>query len=252
MKLSRENYFSFENQVKYWGSSQFKDFMKCEAAAMEKLQSDEDEAEKSKALLQGQYLDAFFEGTRDEFERSHKIFGRNGKRYADFEIVETAYNRIMADEEMSRLCTGEQQRIFTGQICGIDFKIMIDSLLPGEAIVDRKLVKNFEDFWVEGEKVPFWKKWGYDIQAFIYQEIYRQNTGEKLPFRLAVVTKEAVPNIEVFEFSDETIQKAQGIVEELIQSFDDVKIGLEEPYACEECEYCRSKKRIDKGRYKVI
>lgn len=197
-------------------------------------------------------MDSFFEGTMDKFEKTHKVFGRNGKRYADFEIVETAYNRIMADKEMRRLCTGKQQKIFTGEICGIKFKIMIDSLLPKEAIVDRKLIKNFDDFWEGGERIPFWKKWGYDIQAYIYQEIYRQNTGKTLPFRLAVVTKEAIPNIEVFEFSDETIQNAKGIVEELIQSFDDVKIGLEEPYACGECEYCRSKKRIDKGRYKVI
>jgi len=249
--LTRENYFDPENQIKYWGSSQFKDFMKCETAAMDKLKNG-DNSEPGKALIQGQYLDSYFEGNRNEFEKTHKIINTKGNRYADFEVVQRAFDRIMEDEEMARLCLGMQQQIYTGQIEGIDFKIMIDSLLPGEAIVDRKLLKDFKDIWDGEEFVPFWKYWGYDIQAYIYQTIYEQNTGDKLPFLLACVTKETVPSIEVFQFSDETIQKAGEQVRKLIQGFDDVKIGLVEPYACGVCDYCKSKYKIEQGRYREI
>ena len=249
--LTRDNYFDPENQKKYWGSSQFKDFMKCEAGALARLRG-ELEKEESKPLLQGQYLDSFFEGTKKVFERTHKVINTRGNMYADFEVVRRAYDRIAQDPEMFRLCSGIQQQIFTGEIEGVPFKIMIDSLHPHEAIVDRKLMRSLEDMWLNGEKVPFWKYWGYDIQAYLYQTIYEQNTGEKLPFLLAVVTKEAVPDIEVFQFSDETIQEAGEKVKRLIQHFDDVKIGFEEPYACGVCDYCKSVKKIDTERRLII
>ncbi len=35
--VTRENYFSPENQMEYWGASQLKSFMECEAMALAEL-----------------------------------------------------------------------------------------------------------------------------------------------------------------------------------------------------------------------
>lgn len=248
--LTQENYFSDENQLKYWGSSSFKAFCNCQGKALAELNGEWERGE-SKALLQGQYLDSLFEGNADLFEQQNKIFQKNGNLYAHFQQVQDVYNLIAKDTELFRLCNGTQQQIFTGKIQGVDFKIMIDSL-HYEYIVDRKYVKDFDDIWQDGEKVPFWEYWGYDIQAAIYQYIYEQNTGGKIPFMLACVTKEKVPNKEVFEFSQETLDNALDKVMSMIEEFDEVKKGVTEPYFCGECDYCRSLKMIENGKWVVV
>ena len=69
----------------------------------------------------------------------------------------------------------------TGDIFGVPFKIKIDSYLP-DKIVDLKIMRDFEPIYVEGKgRVSFIEAWGYDIQAGVYQEIVRQNTGKQLP-----------------------------------------------------------------------
>ncbi len=249
--LTKENYFAVENQKKYWGSSQFKTFCECQARGVAEVNGEYERGE-SQALLQGQYLDALFEGDADLFAHQNKIHQRNGNLYAHFRDTETAYNFICDDEVMHALCDGQQQKIFTGKIQGVEFKIMIDSL-HDDMIVDRKFVKDFKEIWGDGEYVSFWERWGYDIQAAIYQTIYAQNTGKKLPFILACVTKEkGVPNKEVFQFTQETIDNALDRVVSFIEHFDDVKHGRAEAYACGECEYCRGMKKIQKGEWVMI
>lgn len=248
--LTQENYFSKENQMKYWGSSQFKAFSECQGKALAELH-EEYERDESIALLQGQYLDKMFEGGTELFEQQNKVFTRKGELTANFKIVQNAYDVIADDATLCDLCTGKQQKIFTGKIQGVEFKIMIDSL-HDEFIVDRKLVKDFKEIWQDGEYVPFWVRWGYDIQAAIYQYIYEQNTGEKLPFMLACVSKEKVPDKEVFVFSQETLDLALDRVMSMIEEFQEVKTGKTEPYFCGECDYCRSIKKIENGKWVVL
>ena len=80
---------------------------------------------------------------------------------------------------------------------------MIDCLHK-DKIVDGKYMKDFADIWNGSERVPFYKYWGYDIQAAIYKEIYEQNTLEKLPFELACVSKEEEPDKFWGRFTDKT------------------------------------------------
>lgn len=248
--LTEENYFSEESQWIYWGSSQFKNFDNCPAKALAELKG-EYKREESQSLLQGKYLDSLFEGDSEEFEQQHKVFKKNGELYSHFEDVKKAYNIILKDAEMYKLCTGIQQKIFTGIIKGVDFKIMIDSL-HNNYIVDRKYIKDLSDVWKDGEKVPFWKYWGYDVQAALYQYIYEQNTGKKLPFLLACITKEKTPRKEVFQFSQQTLDSAFNKIVSLIVDFEDIKIGEEEAYGCGECDYCIEKKKIKKGEWVII
>ena len=64
MKLTSENYFSLEMQMKFMGVSQFKAFEECQAAALAEI-SGNYEREKTTSLLVGSYVDAYFEGTLD-------------------------------------------------------------------------------------------------------------------------------------------------------------------------------------------
>lgn len=96
--LTRENYFDKENELKYFGSSQFKSFMKCEASTMARI-SGETEEETSTALLVGSYVDAHFEGTLDLFMAQHpEILKRDGSLKAEYTQANEIINRLERDE----------------------------------------------------------------------------------------------------------------------------------------------------------
>jgi hypothetical protein len=88
--------------------------------------------------------------------------------------------------------------------------------------------------------------WGYDIQAACYQEIVRQNTGERLPFIFVVATKEKPAHLEVGKINQGNIDAAMEIVRKHIRRFQAVKDGKVEAERCEEydCDYCTSTKII--------
>ncbi len=248
MQLTRENYFSKEAQMEYTGASQIKAFLKCPACAKSELDGTY-KREVGKALLQGSYLDTLFEGEQSRmlFEAQNDILSSRGasKGQPKAEYVQCieAYERVMSDPVMAKYANGEQQVIMTGEIQGVPVKIMIDSLHE-DMIVDRKFMKDMDDIWVDGERVNFATAWGYDIQAAIYQEIVEQNTGKKLPFALAVVTKEKVPDIAMCIFSQDTIDNAMGIVRANIERIQAIKQGQLPALECMECDYCKSTKVV--------
>ena len=66
MKLTDDNYFSQKANMEYFGASQFKSFLKCEAEALAELRG-EIERPASKALMIGSYVDAHFAGEMEQF-----------------------------------------------------------------------------------------------------------------------------------------------------------------------------------------
>ena len=60
MILSHDNYYSEEANKEYMSVSQFKDFMKCEAAALAKLNGEYNDLD-NQALLVGNFLHSYFE-----------------------------------------------------------------------------------------------------------------------------------------------------------------------------------------------
>ena len=56
MNLTADNYFSKEADMEYMSNSQFKSFMRCQAAAMAELNG-EYQRERSSAMLIGSYVD---------------------------------------------------------------------------------------------------------------------------------------------------------------------------------------------------
>lgn len=249
--LTNENYFSEEMNYLYSGSSQFKDFFGtmvkssgCEERAVKTLLG-EWKKEMGTALLVGSYVDSYFEGGLELFKAHHpEIFLKNGGLKADFRKAEEIIDFLEKDELFMKYLSGEKQVIMTGEIEGVGFKIKIDSFLKNKAIVDLKVMASItKKEWVKDfGRVGFVDLWGYDIQGAIYQEIVRQNTGEKLPFFIAGVTKERYPNKEIIYIDDEHLEYCLDFVKENAERLSRLKNAEEKPTRCENCDYCRHTK----------
>lgn len=247
MILTTENYFSKEMSLKYCGSSQLKSAIECEARTLDEIDGLWEEEGKD-AFLEGNYLDAHFDKTLDEFKASHpELFSQTGAKglLAKYSHIEKVINTIENDSILLNLLTGKRQQIFTGSIAGMEFKIMVDSLHP-DKIVDGKFMRDFTDKWSDGEgmKVEWWRVYRYDIQAAIYTEVMRQN-GYELPFHLAAVSKEKVTDKSWLVFSDQTLRLALEEVISIIEGrWKAVKSRLIPPTSCGKCARCISKKKL--------
>jgi hypothetical protein len=246
-KLTSENYYSAEANERYFSVSQYKDFRKCPAMAMAKLRG-EYEVEQGRALLLGSYLDEMLTGTDESVkqflvEHMADIFKKNGDRYADILQADEVLLRIRKQPLMMHYLSGEHQTIMTGEIEGVPFKIKMDSYRPGEYIADLKYMASLRAPNLFEPMISFW---GYDIQAAVYQEIVRQNTGETLPFFFVVATKEKPAHLSLGKISQWNMDDALASVRENIATFADIKRGKLEPERCEEynCDYCTETKLI--------
>lgn len=250
INLDKENYYTQKANLDYLSVSQYKEFAgtygraACEAAAMARLNGEWQE-EPTTAMLIGSYVDSYFEGTLTEFRESHpQIFKRDGNLKADYAKAEQIISRAERDPLFSRYLSGEKQVIMTGEIGGQPWKIKMDSYIPGRCIVDLKVMQSLSKMeWVRDiGYLDFVRYWGYDIQGAVYQEIVYQNTGMRLPFYIAGVSKEKEPDIAVIHVADVFLQEALSMVETNIQNIVDVKTGARPPIRCECCDYCHSTK----------
>lgn len=242
MGLTAKHYFSPNNQLKYCGSSQFKSFIKCPAKAMAELRGEWNQ-EDTTALLIGSYIDAWFEGTLDTFKAEHpQIFKKDGSLKAEYEKADAIIARVQQDDLFMKYMSGRKQVVKTGEIEGVPFKIKIDSYHKGKAIVDLKVIKDFQPIFDEdrGCRLNFIHYWGYDYQAAIYQAI----EGNNLPFYICAVTKEAQPDLAVIQIPQAWIDSAMAEIRNEIGVIDAIKRGEIDAERCGRCDYCRSTKRL--------
>lgn len=263
--VTNENYFMPEIQMAYMGSSQFKAFRRCEAAALAELEG-RYATPKTSAILVGAYVDAYFEGTLAAFKAQNpELFKRDGALKAEYAHAEKIISRLEADGLYMLLMSGQKQVVLTGEIAGVPYKIKIDSLLDADtcreiverypltseamgfcdgAIVDQKIMRDTADVWSDEEwgMVPFARAWGYDIQAAIYQAV----EGHMLPFILAVGTKEAEPNLDAIYIPDQELTAKLEEVRSLSPRYQAIKRHEIEPVSCGTCPYCISRKHLDR------
>ena len=260
MELTNENYHSTDARKEYMGYSQFCDFLKCEKEALAKVNG-EIEEKTTPALLFGSYVDNYFskEIPMDEFITKHpEMFTKQGTLKSDFKNIDIVIKTIEDDELIYIFLKGKNQVFFSCEFAGVKFKIKIDSYHPDKVIVDQKIMKDMKDIWVEindngykrNVKLDFIKAWRYDLEGAIYQEVERQThlreTGEdrKLPFVLAVTTKEDAPDKELIEIDQDILDEALKEVIEKAPRFDAIKRGEIAPNGCGECEICRHNKKL--------
>lgn len=247
MELLEENYYGKEENLKYMSVSQFKDFngtygkMACEFAAMEKLH-ERWMPEKSTALLVGSYVDSYFEGSLERFkEENPELFTQRGELKSSYKKAEEVIARIERDDYFLKYMSGEKQRIMTGEIDGVDWKIKMDSYIEGVAIVDLKVMESITKLkWVPDiGYLDFVRYWGYDIQGAVYQEIVYQNTGKRLPFYIAAATKENEPDIRIIQITQNYLDEAMQVVKTNLPRIIRVKNGETKPDKCDTCDCCR-------------
>lgn len=261
--VTPENYYDPDINMAYMGSTQFKAFQRCEAAALAELRG-EYVPKTTTALLVGGYIDAYFSGELPLFQARHpEIFKRDGQLKAEYLHAQDVINRMEEDELYSLLMSGAKQVIRTGTIAGVPFKIKIDSLLDGPAceeivrrfpkaaaalglcdgaIVDQKAMKDMASVWSaeDGCRIPFVEAWGYDLQGAIYQAI----EGHMLPFILAAGTKEDSPDLAALYISDADLAAKLAEVEDQAPRYQSIKEGRIQPVRCEHCDYCKATKRL--------
>lgn len=81
------------------------------------------------------------------------------------------------------------------------------------------------------------------LQAALYQEICYQNTGKKLPFIIAVATKEKYSRRALLQIDQETMDREMQFLKEYLPHLQAVKQGKIKPTSCGTCPYCISKQK---------
>lgn len=241
MKLTKKNYYDKESNQAFMSVSQYKSFCKCESMAMAEINGTY-KRPKSKALLLGSLFDELLTGTKksfDEFINENKadLFKKNGEPYADVaQAFETAA-KVEKQPLMMKYLSGQKQKIMTGKIAGVPFKIKMDSYKKGEFIADLKYMASLRS---PNMFEPMVKYWNYIAQGAVYQEVVYQNTGERLPFYLVIATKESPAHLDVCEIKQYDLDEELENIKKRVGRFQAIKSGEIPPERCEEydCNYC--------------
>lgn len=242
MNLTQENYYCQEANQEYFSVSQYKDFAKCEAMALAKIHGDY-QPPVTRALLVGSFVDFYFEGTLPQFmQENPELFTKKQELRSEFRKANEIIGRVKADPLFMQFMSGEKQRIITFEMSGTSWKMKMDSYLPGICITDLKVVANFKN-------LPLWR---YDLQGAVYQAGVEAVTGERLPFYLAVATKERVTDLDIFQIPQSTLDLARNEIVENMEHFSDIKKGLVPPRYCGTCDYCKSVKGASIRNYNEL
>lgn len=241
MILTNENYYSPEANWEFMSVSQYKQFQKCEAAAMAQLKGEWSQP-KTTALLVGSYVDAWFEGTLGQFyEENPEIFKKDGSLKADYVQAAEIIDRVQADELFMEYMSGRKQVIRTATLFGAKWKIKIDSRLR-DKIVDLKVMRSMER--IMGKS--FVEHWQYDLQMAVYAAVEEKALRRKNPLDtyLAVVTKQTPSDLAIIEIPawrrEEVLQEVESNMPRILA----VKEGREEAQRCGVCDYCRATKKL--------
>ena len=242
MILNDENYYSPEANMEYMSVSQYKAFMRCEAAAMAEI-TGQYQRPVTTALLVGSFVDHYFEGTLDAFLKENPaLYTRKHELRAEFRKANQIIETVKTDSKFMDAMSGEKQRIFVFDLFGVKWKAKLDSYNPGKAITDLKVVAKMD-------LLPLWR---YDIQGAVYQAGVEIITGEKLPFYLAVVTKERVMDRDIWQIPQSTLDMALRQVEDNVGRYADIKNGLIRPTRCGKCDYCKMAKKATVRNYNEL
>lgn len=257
MELNSQNYFSKEADLEYMSVSQFKNFMTCEAKALNDLQCNSQE--KKESFLQGHFFEELVSGDSESFIKQHPemISTRGttaGKLKSEFlKIVKSAKKFKEQELFMDAINNSEKQVILTGTIKDVKVKCCLDLLdLKNQKIYDIKCMKDFSEQWDKQEKryVPWYYYWGYVLQLAVYNEIAGQNYNCNFNTYLMAASKEEQPDICGIQISSYLLYAELQDFETKIKRYDNIKKGLEVPTSCGCCDFCKSQKRIKE--WKVI
>ena len=258
MQVTKQNYFDLETDRAYMSNSQFKGFMNCEAKQMAILDGSHEKTS-TPAMLLGKYVHAWNEDDLENFKSLNpEIYTQKGELKSEFKNANEIIEIIKSSPLFMEVLSGQKEVIFTAEMFGATWKVLIDSYLPEKnRFADLKVMAKLRDkCWDEALScyVTSYENYGYWVQMAVYAEVERIANGRNThlePF-IAVVTKEAYPDKAIISFvGDSDIPEAQldhfldvqlKFVEFNMPRILAVKSGTEKARRCEACDYCRKSK----------
>lgn len=263
--ITTDNYFSSEIAKKYLDVSTFKDFVGtpakvgCEDRALARLNGLYRE-EKTEALLLGSLVDEMLTGTAESLERfreeNPQLYSTRGttagQLKSEYRRAVQMVKRAKEDKVFMSYLYGEHQKIMTGTLFGMEWRIKMDCYREGHFIADLKTCSKINDkVWCKdfGYNNIFFA-YDYILQAAIYQEIVFQNTGKRLKFVFPCISKQNVTDINLIFIDDATLHRriygdefSPGIANE-VERIRLLMNGEVEPCSCGRCDYCLPRKKI--------
>lgn len=265
MELTRDNYYTPEADWEYMSCSQYQGWCECEAKQMAKLRGRWKD-EPTEAFLVGNYFHTHFEGpeAHEQFCRENfdvifktKTTKKDGTvitgKYKPFEQADKMISVAERDPLIKSLVDmpGENEKIMTGVLFGIPWRIRVDKYVPdGRLVIDYKTVSNINELkWSNElrEKVTFIDAYGYMMRAAVYSEIEKQYAREKTDphFIIIAISKQDYPDKDVLELNHrERYDYELEQIKERIAHIQRVKDGQEMPTRCGMCDYCRATKKL--------
>ena len=263
-KLTPENYYSVETDWDYMSFSRFKDFRKCEAAALAQLKGEWTPKRDETPLLVGNYVHSYFESpeAHQQFVKVHKskMISSRGKTAGslkkDYKIADTMIKALEDDELFNYVYRpGEDGKevIVTGELGGHLWKGKIDSLnLADGYFCDLKTVDDIhKKHWLTDERTwgTFIADRGYYMQLAIYRELIKQTFGQEFTPYMFAVSKQDIPDKEGIDFVEETDEiRLRSALQDVLDHQDriwSVMAGEKAPISCGKCDYCRAHKILD-------
>lgn len=127
----------------------------------------------------------------------------------------------------------------------VPIRVKLDSY-DGKRITDIKTASSISETYYAkdlGQRLNFIEYFGYVEQAFFYQYAVEYNTGKKLPFYLAVISKDKEyniphPRLAVIQIPDKVIAEKGEEIKQKIHSVWSLIQGEYEPVPCKHCEWC--------------
>lgn len=278
MDLTVNNYHSPEAALAFWSNSQYAQFCECPAMAVATLKG-EFKPKRTAALAFGSLLDRAITAPEelDAFMHGPESFDDEGKSFffdakgklrdnADVRAYQAVMARVNSEPLLAEgLKQWEKQRIFTGTVAGLPWKVMCDFWLGDhgfETIMDLKFMKGLEDGWVvdggvsglmkNNIKVPWYDANGYFRSMAMYREIVKQNVGVAPLVVLFAFTKQDPPDAVAVSFDQEqAIERFEREVERVkikLPEFNRMKIGEITAPMCNspDCAYCRGKHTLSR------
>ena len=254
-EISKNNYYSNAMSWAYMSVSQYKDFERCEAAALAKLKEEWKPPMNKEALLVGNYVHSYFEDEQahEEFKEENKefIFSKR-KPYGilkAYQVAEDMIHRIKDEPFFNYLWQGEAEKIVTGELYGTSWKGRIDLLNVEKGyFVDLKTTMDLHKRFYSkkyGTYVSFVEEYGYNLQLAVYEKLLEIEYGKPFKGFVYAVTKQNPPDIAAVNPDDFKKQFELDLLKENIERVNSIKNGQTKPSYCGNCEYCRGVKKLD-------
>lgn len=268
IEITNDNYYSREVDREYMSCSQYQAFLKCEAAEMAYL-SGRYSFPESEALTVGNYFHTALESdeAHDAFCEEHagSIYKMSTNKKTGETTITGKYAPYVQADKMIEACQrdpliqklilmdGEAEKIMTGELFGIPWKIALDKYIPeSRMIIDWKTAADLnktEYNPATGERESFLESLGYLMRAAVYTEIEKQNARQNTDanFVIVAVSKQEPPDKGAYLLNHR--QRYDYELEEIKKHLPrilSVKMGREKPRRCGGCEYCRMTKQLRK------